>query len=342
MVRTSGPRPAEARRPGTRPRARRGAVPVPAAVPVPVAVPAALRSGAGRAPGGAAWIARLPVLVARALDRWDLTAGEPFVSGSASWCAPVTGPGGSDLVLKVSFPHDEARDEAAVLRAWRGRGAPLLVDAHAGDQALLLERVRPGTPLRAARTPVGRRLAEGADLLRVLHGTPGPAGLPELTAVAAVWAGLMEQRAGGCRARGVALDPGLLASALDVLRAPAPSRVVLLHGDLNPGNLLRGPDGWCAIDPKAMRGDPAYDPWPLLEQVGAPWRAPDPRRELRDRTRLVAERAALDPAAVAGWSSARSVEQALWLVAHGARRPEVDGALRRARVWAAVRDALTG
>jgi len=307
---------------------------------VPVVVPAAVRTGAGRAPGGAAWLARLPELVARALERWDLRAGEPFASGSASWCAPVTGPDGADLVLKVAYPHDEARDEAAVLRAWDGSGAPRLVDAHAGDWALLLERVRPGTPLRAARTPVRRRLAEGAGVLRALHGSATPAVVPDLTAVAAGWAGLMERRAAAHPATG--LDPGLLTSALDVLRAPAPARLVLLHGDLNPGNLLRAPGGWCAIDPKAMRGDPAYDPWPLLEQVGAPWRTPDPVRELRDRTRLVAERAALDPVAVASWSHARSTEQALWLAAHGARPSEVAATWRRSRAWAEVRDALAG
>lgn len=305
-------------------------------------VPSAVRTGAGRAPGGAAWLARLPSLVARALDRWDLVAGEPFASGSASWCAPVTGRGGADLVLKVSFPHEEAHDEAAVLRAWDGRGAVRLVDAHRADWALLLERVRPGTPMRATRTPVRRRLAEGADVLRELHGTAGapvPADLPELTSVAARWADLVAERAPRA---GVPVDPGLLRLALDVLRSPAPARVVVLHGDANPGNLLRAPGGWRAIDPKAVRGDPAYDPWPLLEQVGAPWRAPDPVRELRDRTALVSDRAGIDAAAVAGWSLARTTEDALWRDAHGARRAEVGAVLRRARVWAAVRDGLTG
>lgn len=303
-----------------------------------MALPAALRSGAGRTPEGAAWLGRVPDLVNRALRRWDLVAGEPFAAGSASWCAPVRGPGGADLVLKVSFPHDEARDEAAVLRAWHGRGAVRLVDAHAGDWALLLDRVRPGTPMRAARTPVATRLAAGADVLRALHAAPAPAGLPALADVAGRWAVLVRERADRAARAGLRLDPGLLRAALGVLEAPAAGRAVVLHGDLNPGNLLRGPDGWVAIDPKALRGDPAYDPWPLLEQVGAPWRAPDPVRALRDRTRLVAGRAGVDDAAAAGWALARSVEAALWLWHHGARAPAVDATLRRARDWAAVRD----
>ncbi|MCG7288317.1 aminoglycoside phosphotransferase family protein, partial [Cellulomonas sp. ACRRI] len=170
-----------------------------------------------------------------------MVLGEPFPSGSASWCAPARDAAGRDLVLKVSFPHDEARDEAVVLRAWGGRGAPPLVDAHAGDWALLLGRVRPGTPLRAVRAPATRRLAEAADLLRVLHAAPAPAGLPALADVARGLADLAAERAGRAVRAGVRLDPGLLRTADATLRGagrPGTPAGVTLHGDANPGNLL--------------------------------------------------------------------------------------------------------
>jgi streptomycin 6-kinase len=305
-------------------------------------LPAALRDGAARTPEGAAWVAGLPVLVARAVDRWSLVPGEPFASGSASWCAPVRDADGRDRVLKISFPHDEARHEATVLRAWAGRGAVALLDADAGDWALLLDRVRPGTPMRAVRSPVPRRLAAAADVLRDLHAAPVPARVPALPDVTAGWADLLEDRAGRAARAGVPLDPARLRAALDVLRAPAVARPVLLHGDLNPGNLLLGTDGWVAIDPKAAVGDPAADPWPLLEQVGAPRRTPDPVRTLRDRLRLVADRAALDPVAVAGWSLARGTEVALWAWQHGASPAATRRRLRDAGDWARVRDGLTG
>ncbi|WP_213283223.1 aminoglycoside phosphotransferase family protein [Cellulomonas hominis] len=331
IVRTGDPVPAEARRTGARRPGR-----------VEPAVPPALLTGAGRTPEGAAWLATLPSLVTRALRRWDLTAGAPFPSGSASWCAPVTRDG-ADLVLKISFPHDEARDEAAVLAAWDGRGAVRLVDHDGPDWALLLERVRPGTPMRAVRTPVVRRLAEAADVLRVLHEAPAPARLPRLTAVAASWADLAAERADRAARAGLRLDAGLLRAADDVLRAPAAAREVTLHGDGNPGNLLADrAGGWRAIDPKALRGDPAYDPWPLLEQVGDPWRSADPVRTLRERLLLVAERAGLDPAAAAGWALARGTEAALWAWHHGGPPATLAAGLRRAGDWARVRDALTG
>jgi streptomycin 6-kinase len=321
------------------------------------APPPALLSGAGRAPEGAAWLARLPRLVDRAVRRWDLVLGDPFPSGSASWCAPARDAAGRDLVLKVSFPHDEARDEAAVLRAWGGRGAPELVDAHDGDWALLLARVRPGTPMRALRTPAVRRLTEAADVLRVLHAAPAPPGLPALADVARGLADLAAERAGRAARAGVPLDPGLLRAADATLRGagdPGAPAAVTLHGDANPGNLLldRGGAGavWIAIDPKALTGDPAYDVWPLLEQVGDPWRTGDPVRTLRDRLLLVAERAGLDAAGAARWAVARGAESALWAWHHGAGRPTAAGRaarraardLARVRDWARVADLLAG
>ncbi|QZN87202.1 aminoglycoside phosphotransferase family protein [Cellulomonas sp. C5510] len=320
--------------------------------PAVLALPAALGGGAGRSPGGAEWIARLPQLVDRAVRRWGLTLGDPFPSGSVSWCAPVTGPDGADLVLKVAFPHDEARHEAAVLRAWQattgragaaaGGAAVRLVAHHEADWALLLERVRPGTPMRTVRTPVVARLAAGADVLRVLHAAPVPDGLPALRDVAARSAGLSEQRAADAARGGVGVDVGLLRAGVEEMRRPEPRRVVQLHGDLNPGNLLRGPHGWVALDPKALRGDPAYDAAPLLEQVGDPWRAADPRAELAERTRLVADRAGLDAAAVAGWALARATDRLWWDWAHGVPVRRVRGMQDQVRVRAAVRDRLTG
>lgn len=310
----------------------------------PIPITPALHQGAGSTTDGREWIARLPALVAAAVDRWSLRVGEPFASGRSSWCAPARDVAGTDLVLKISFPHEEAATEAAVLRAWAGHGAAVLVDAHAEDWALLLHRVRPGTPLRAARTPVDRRLVEAAAVVRRLSAAPLPEGLPALHAVAAGWADLVEDRAERAGRAGVGIDRGLVRDTLRTERAPAAERTVVLHGDLNPGNVLRGPapeDPWVAIDPKAMSGDAAYDLAPLLEQVADPWRTTvDPVAALRHRTALLAGHAGIDPAAAAGWGLARALDQGLWAWSHRADPRLLRAAERRARTWAAVRDGL--
>ena len=90
-----------------------------------------------------------------------------------------------------------------------------------------------------------------------------------------------------------------------------------------------------AIDPKPVHGDLAYDPWPLLTQVGD-WvdtaAAPD---DLADRTRLVADLTGLDAARIASWCTARSLASGLWAADRGwwTGFRGADGDLERADAW---------
>jgi streptomycin 6-kinase len=313
-------------------------------------VPAILRDGIGRTAGGGAWIARLPELVDRAVARWGLELGEPFRTGYASWCAPASATGGRDAVLKIVFPHDEARHEARALRAWDGRGAVRLLDDAPEDWALLLEHVRPGTSMTESDATAEERLAAGADVHRELCGAaadPGSRALrglqeavPSVVEVCRGWSDLLADRAARAAVEGdLDLDPGLLALAVTYLRdlPTSAGRDVVVHGDFNPGNLLRAPDGrWVVIDPKPMHGDPAYDLWPLLSQVDDPFRRAYPADVLRPRLALVSDRAGLDAQRIAAWSVARACEQALWTWAELGDLALADRELQRAAVWASL------
>lgn len=48
----------------------------------------------------------------------DLTLGDTYPEGSTGWVGAARGPEDEDLVLKVGFAHEEARDEALGLRIW--------------------------------------------------------------------------------------------------------------------------------------------------------------------------------------------------------------------------------
>lgn len=294
---------------------------------LPVAVPAILRDGVGRTPAGAEWIERLPTLVARATARWELRLGPPFTDGAASWCAPASRADGTSAVLKLSFPHDEARHEAAALRAWHGHGVPQLLGAHEDDWALLLERVDPGTPLSRAPGGPRERLTVAAEVARTLWSVGGDVAVPAMADVCAGWADLLEDR--GSR-HGIDV-----ARAADLLRTLPGSSDALVHGDLNPGNVLAAGQGrWVAIDPKAMRGDPAYDLWPLLEQVDDPFEHADPAPVLRDRVALLADLLDLDPDRVAAWGFARSTESAFSVWDRLGDEPGARTVLGQAAVWA--------
>ncbi|UYG17541.1 aminoglycoside phosphotransferase family protein [Brachybacterium huguangmaarense] len=247
---------------------------------------------------------------------WRLALGPPFPGGTASWVTPARDEAGRDLVLKIARTHDEARDEAAGLLAWQGRGA-VTVHRTVVDGAttvLLLDRCRPGTPLAAAAS------AEEADeviaaLVRTLWIVPPP-GSPfrPLAEMCDQWAGSAAARLGH-DAHGLPAE--MVEAGLDLFRRLPrdPVEPVLLATDLHHLNVLavdeattgpsRGPCGWRLIDPKPYVGDPHYD---LLQQaLNAPDRLAADPIGLIDR---MAHLTGLDRDRARTWLFARCVQEA--------------------------------
>ncbi|MQY15531.1 hypothetical protein SRB5_57130 [Streptomyces sp. RB5] len=273
-----------------------------------------------REPRARQWLDALPALVGKYRDAWSLRLGRPFRGGSVSWVAPAETADGTHAVFKLSWPHPEAAAEAEGLRIWDGHGAIRVLREEPADYALLLERCVPGDELaEAGHLPAEDRLRYGAEVLRDLWGVPVPDGhrLPLLAEVTAGWADLVEERRDRLRP---GYDPGLVAHGAALLRElPATAaRTAVVHGDFNPGNVLaaeRRP--WLAIDAKPMAGDPAYDVYPLLEQIDDPYAHPAPAQVVARRFALLAGELGEDAARLRAWAVARRVETALWLADHG-------------------------
>ena len=263
---------------------------------------------------GAAWLRDLPGLAADLADRWQVTLGEPFEL-SYNYVARARRQDGTEVVFKVGSWGAETVQEIRALSIYGGVGSCRLMEADESRGAMLLERVRPGTMLRQvaaddddAATRIAaslmRRLWRPADEIqdrsglrplsewfrafarhRAFYGGPGP--FPER---------VMDH------AEGVTRE--LLASA------PAE---VLLHADFHHDNVLASSrDGWLAIDPKGMLGDPGYEVGPFLLN-------PDPRpspprtpRQLARRLALQAANLALDRKRLRLWGIAHAVLSACW------------------------------
>ena len=322
-----------------------------------VIVPEGLQHSVVGDPGGKEWLASLDGRVARAVERWELALGEPFEAGMAAWTAPATAAAGDDVVVKLSYPHVDARDEAAALAAWHGAGAVEVLGFDPDDWALLLRRLRPGSTLVEANLSIADHLAIGADLLRRMAEVPVPAdgAFRNLIDVADALAATAAERVETVLPSApIPIDPGLCRQAIDLLRTLPRSAVRrgLAHGDLNPGNILRHDAaaeeagdptaGWLAIDPKPVHGDLAWDPWPLLTQVGDWTTATATPADLADRARLVAEAVGLDAGRVVSWCVARSVESGLWAASKGwwTGYRGADGDLARAESWQRAADLL--
>jgi len=260
---------------------------------------------------GRAWLADLPRLVAEVTEAWDLEVGPPFEpGGNISWVAPARRRGdGLDAVVKVQLPHPESAPEADGLRAWGGDGAVLLHDHDPVRCALLVERCTPGRGL-VERAGTLDAVAAGAELGARMHSAAIPAGLPTLASVLDLWADELEERLD----TNPSVDEGVARLALDTMRTRprACTHDVLLHGDLNPTNVLsaaRSP--WLAIDPKPMAGDPAYD-GPRLVTQPDPLATVDPAGTLARRLDIVVDAMGVDREALVAWCLVGAVEMGAW------------------------------
>src|SRR5437764_14431723 len=216
---------------------------------------------AAEAEGRQAWLATLPGSIRYLGSHWSIDVGQPFrPGGQTAWVAPATRHG-DDFVLKVLWRHPEAEREADALRVWDGDGAVRLHAAEPVDAqtlALLLERCRPGTPLKARPEPEQDLVV--ARLLRRLWRRPPPGHrFPSLQSMCEEWASEFEAKVAGGRHHP---DPGLARARIAVFRRLPGSaeREVLLCTDLHAGNVLAaGREPWLAIDPNPHVGDPTYD-----------------------------------------------------------------------------------
>lgn len=187
---------------------------------------------------------RIATLVAA---EWSLELGPRIAAGRYSYVAPA----GRDRILKiVPAEDDESAHDADALALWSGDGAVRLLRQDRERHALLMERARPGhdasaldehDALRVA-VGVGRRLWRPAQ-----HGRPYQ------------WIG--ERIPGWLDAAG---PHELIDAARDVYATLSPRADVLMHGDLHHHNLLRHGEGWVAIDPKPILGEPEWDVVTLL------------------------------------------------------------------------------
>jgi streptomycin 6-kinase len=267
---------------------------------------------------GCAWLARFPALVNEYEARWRISVGPPLRHLSYNYVAPATLTDGEEAILKLGVPNRELTAEIEALRRYDGRGAVRLLAGDAAGGALLLERLRPGTPLYDLHDE-DRVTAIAAGVMRRLwRPLPPDHTFPTVADWAAGFGRLRARFDGGSGpfpsslvARAESLFANLLASS---------DEPVLLHGDLHHWNVVaatRAP--WLAIDPKGVAGEPAYEVGALLRNPwGEPLHPAHPGRVQARRVAILAERLGFDPVRIAGWALSQAVLSAWWSLEDGA------------------------
>jgi streptomycin 6-kinase len=272
---------------------------------------------------GAEWLDRLPALIATFEQRWSITTLPPFENLSYNYLAPARSPGGErELVLKLGVPNPELETEIHALAAFQGRGSVQLLAGDHEEGALLLDRLRPGTPL-STMTDDRQATSVAAGVMRRLWRPLWPD--HPFPSVARWAAGLdrLRQRFDGATGplpEGlVSRAEGLFNDLLDSMAEP-----VLLHGDLHHDNILavdnqpwrnEGCRAWLAIDPKGIAGEPAYEvgallrnPWPQLLSM------PQPGQILARRVDQLSAELGFDRERLVGWGLAQAVLSAWWCI----------------------------
>ena len=268
---------------------------------------------------GAQFLRDLPALLAECAGRWDLTIQPPFPIESYSYVAPAVRAGGEPVVLKVGVPDSEFIWQIDALRLWDGSGACRLLDADPERGFMLMERVLPGVSLKNAA------LADDEHVVAVAVSTmqrlwrPAPDLAARVPAynfpTVAGWFGDLQK----LRARFDGSTGPLPAAPIEraerlsaeLMRASGPP--MLIHGDMNWGNILRGQrQPWLVIDPKGVVGDPLYDVATFLNDPPEDLTGPELRRLLSRRIAQIAEMLGEDRARVRGWAYAHLILAGYW------------------------------
>ena len=269
----------------------------------PVDVPENLRWIEGL-DGGRDWLTSLDDLVDHAIERWGLSLGPVFAGAHVSLTCPATTAGGDHVVLKVQFPHDECRGEAAALAAWDGRGAVHLLDHDEGRWTLLLERCAPGIDLADA----GLDVAEAIEVF---------AGLTEASWIVPPLGHRFTTSQGEAHRWIETMGPDRVAESrsfprerLDLARAclgevaDDQGEQVIVNQDLHDQNVLsaqRRP--WLVVDPKPLVGERHLSLAPIVRSFGYRF-GPEAALAAFDR---LCDRMDLDPARALRWAIGQSV-----------------------------------
>lgn len=191
--------------------------------------------------------------------RWRLSSPQLIAETFSSRIWKVRLEDGSTAVVKALKPFDDVEDElrGAHYLSWRdGIGAVRLLDRD--GQCMLLEY--------AGETLLSHVLDERGDaaateiaaaVMAQLFSPSAMAPPPDLQPLRERFASLFA-KAKADRDAGRKTAYGEAAAIADRLLAD-PHDIRPLHGDLHHDNILHGPRGWLAIDPKGVLGDPGFD-----------------------------------------------------------------------------------
>jgi streptomycin 6-kinase len=262
---------------------------------------------------GSAFLARLPSLIRFCEQRWNLRLAEPFPL-SYNYVAPAILPDGLEVVVKLGVPNPELTTEIEALRLYGGRGAVRLIEADPGLGVLLMERVRPGSPLAELQDDDEATVIAAEGMRRLWLPLPPQHPFPDLRR----WTRALPHCAERYGESEGPLSRAMVNTAVGRLGELLvdPPESVLIHGDFHHWNVLRSErEPWLAIDPKGVAAEPAFDVGPLLyNPMPDVFAWPDLKGVTRRRLDLLSEHLGLDRQRLIACAFVAAVLSACWSI----------------------------
>ena len=204
---------------------------------------------------GGAWARELPSIAEHCIEGWRLTDCAPVKELSINFVCMCTSSVHGDAVLKIQGPHPERYTEIEALEIFGGRNCCRILERDMERAAMLLQRVTPGTSLRALPDR-DRQLSIGAEMIRRL---PVPAAGARRIPTYSMWLSNADAMLAHTKSPRALID--LMEKAHEQYQAVAASGGphLLLHGDLHHDNILQAGGAWLAIDPQGVIGPPVLE-----------------------------------------------------------------------------------
>lgn len=249
-------------------------------------------------------------LIKKLEEKWSIKVGPRF-DPSYNYVAPVIQTDGSEAVLKIGlFKDKDFLTEAEVLKAFNGGGIVKLLKEDLENQAILIERIRPGIPVSTLENDEKATRIMASVMKRLWVKLPKNHNFPTLTA----WFRGFEWYK--TNFKNGPIPENLLEQAEELFRSfvENPLDQYLLHGDLHHENVLSSErEGYLAIDPKGVVGEREYETAAGLRNPYQKLiKANNLEAILKRRIDILCEELEFDKKRIQEWGIAQTVLSVIW------------------------------
>lgn len=257
---------------------------------------------------GSQWLQNLPQFISHYESKWQFKAGECFSDAQFNVVLNAVKNDGISVVFKCCVPNKEFKTEVNALKHYNGEGAAKLLQSDIENDAMLIEKINPGTLLESCES-IEDATKYAVDVCKKLH---KPIENQSVFPTLIDWFDRFDERIYK-KFNGTSgpFSSELIEKVKSVSRnlLCSQEKTVLLHGDLHYANLLLSETGeYFSIDPKGVIGESEFEiPLPRVTN-------PIIKKELLYRLDCFIEQSQFDKKRIYAWAFSKSVLAAWWTV----------------------------